>query len=155
MCVCVCWEWVDLTCQVQKRLLHTQTQSESLPALREGPAETVLQKNCFWSWGVSLPQLIQMVRAHLFDLSAPGTVSSALTWSFPRISKGWLTIWLTTEHTRKIPDNVNPLPPRSLFWGVYIFSGERCFCANRHSRQQARNLKLTGDQSCPKAKRWV
>lgn len=29
---------------MQKCLLHTQTQSESLPALKEGPAETMLQK---------------------------------------------------------------------------------------------------------------
>lgn len=84
-----------------------------------------------------------MVRAHLLDLSAPGTVSCALTWSFPRISKGWLTIWLMTEYTRKILDNITPLPSRSLSWCVCAFSGKGVFVPRGTvgSRREASSLQ--------------
>lgn len=84
--------------------------------------------NSLWNWGDSHPQLMQMAGAPPSDLSALGTVSCALTWSFPRISKSWWTTWLAIDYRRKILDSITPLPSHSLFWCVCIFSGEGVSC---------------------------
>lgn len=119
------------------------SKSESLPAFKEGPAETMLQKTASeageflfhsshrWLGLINLTCQHQVPSVVHSPGVSQGSVKAA--WS----SGSWM------QKTRKILDSVTPLQPCCLSCCMCIFFRERVSRANRHSWQRARSLLST------------